>query len=109
MEACSCSASTRPPPHPSAQPCRSAQPPSSNPTSSSRVLRPVQQHQRRRAGARVAAPAAAPGGGALVAAGPPTPPPDYAAIDAQPLNRLVYTLFRRRMVQAIGADSPLEG
>lgn len=47
--------------------------------------------------------------GGLVAAGPPSPPPDYSAIDAQPLNRAVYGLFRRRMVAAIGADSPLEG
>lgn len=49
---------------------------------------------------------AAPG---LVAAGPATPPPDYSKIDAQPLNRAVYGLFRRRMVQAIGSDSKLEG
>ena len=42
-------------------------------------------------------------------AGPSTPPPNYAAIDAQPLNRAVYTLFRRRMAQAIGSDSQLEG
>ena len=44
-----------------------------------------------------------------MAAGPASPPPDYSAIDAQPLNRLVYTLFRKRMAQAIGADSQLEG
>lgn len=50
---------------------------------------------------------AAPAG--LVAAGPAGPAPDYAAIDAQPLNRLVYSLFRGRMVQAIGADSTLKG
>ncbi|KAL4428507.1 hypothetical protein ABPG75_002596 [Micractinium tetrahymenae] len=53
-----------------------------------------------------AAPPPPPG---LVAAGPATPPPDYSAIDAQPLNRAVYGLFRRRMVQAIGSDSQLEG
>lgn len=53
--------------------------------------------------------AAAAGEDGLVAAGPPTPAPDYAAIDAQPLNRVVYGLFRRRMAAAIGADSPLEG
>lgn len=52
-------------------------------------------------------PAAAAGG--LVAAGPAAPPPSYAAIDAQPLNRLVYSLFRKRMAQAIGTDSQLEG
>lgn len=45
----------------------------------------------------------------LVAAGPPTHPPDYTAIDGQLLNRAVYGLFRRRMVQAIGSDSQLDG
>lgn len=54
-----------------------------------------------------AAPPPAPGG--LVAAGPSSLPPDYSAIDAQPLNRAVYGLFRRRMVAAIGADSQLQG
>jgi hypothetical protein len=45
----------------------------------------------------------------LVAAGPATPAPEYSTIDAQPLNRVVYGLFRRRMVQAIGSDSQLDG
>ena len=53
--------------------------------------------------------AAAAGDGGLVAAGPASSPPDYAAIDAQPLNRVVYGLFRQRMVQAVGNDSKLEG
>ena len=74
--------------------------------------------QRPRRPAPVAAAAAAAGGPpprpaaagrGLVAAGPASPPPDYAAIDARPLNRLVYSLFRNRMAQAIGADSKLEG
>lgn len=45
----------------------------------------------------------------LAAAGPASPPPDYSAIDTQPLNRAVYSLFRGRMVQAIGSDSQQEG
>lgn len=46
----------------------------------------------------------------LVQAGPRDPQPDYAAIDAAPLNRLVYTLFRAKMVAALGGqDSPLQG
>lgn len=45
----------------------------------------------------------------LVAVGPGTPPPDYTAIDLHPLNRVVYSLFRARMVQAIGSDSQLKG
>jgi hypothetical protein len=34
---------------------------------------------------------------------------DFAAIDAQPLNRLVMQLFRRKMVAALGEDSRLPG
>jgi hypothetical protein len=46
---------------------------------------------------------------ALRQAGPQAPAPDYAPIDAQPLNRVVMALFRRKMVAAIGSDSQLEG
>ena len=46
----------------------------------------------------------------LVRAGPSDAPPDYTAIDARPLNKIVYSLFRRRMAQALGGrDSTLEG
>eukprot|EP00887_Chlorella_sp_A99_P004934 scaffold4.g4934.t1 len=60
---------------------------------------------RRRARAVVAAAEA----DELLAAGPSTPRPDYAALDAQPLNRAVYALFRRKMVAAVGADCSLQG
>jgi hypothetical protein len=42
-------------------------------------------------------------------AGPQSPEPSYAAIEAQPLNRLVMQLFRNKMVAAIGEDSKLQG
>lgn len=42
-------------------------------------------------------------------AGPSTPVPDYTAIDQQALNQLVMSLFRRKMVAAIGRDSQLTG
>jgi hypothetical protein len=42
-------------------------------------------------------------------AGPGTPAPSYAEIDAQPLNRVVMALFRRKMVESIGSDSQLQG
>ncbi len=35
--------------------------------------------------------------------------PQYAELDAQPLNKVVMGLFRRKMVQAIGSDVPVEG
>lgn len=45
-----------------------------------------------------------------VDAGPKDLPPSYDAIDSQPLNRLVYSLFRKKMVSALNEqDSPLEG
>lgn len=66
------------------------------------------QQQQRRGHPRAASAAPPPPAG-LVAAGPATPPPDYSAIDAQPLNRVVYGMFRRRMAQAIGSDSSLDG
>ena len=74
-------------------------------SSTERQHRRAAARQRRRA---APAPRAAQDGG-LVAAGPGDAPPDYTAIDSQPLNRAVYSLFRRRMVAAVGADSPLEG
>lgn len=42
-------------------------------------------------------------------AGPGGPAPDYRGIDASPLNVVVMTLFRRKMVDAIGCDSQLQG
>ncbi len=46
----------------------------------------------------------------FVDAGPRDPQPDYTAIDAQPLNRIIYSLFRNKMVQALGGkDSPIPG
>jgi len=46
----------------------------------------------------------------LVEAGPSDSPPDYRSIDAHPLNQVVYTHFRRRMVEALGGkESPYEG
>lgn len=42
--------------------------------------------------------------------GPTDPKPSYDAIDAQPLNQLVYGLFRRKMVAALDdKDSGMEG
>ena len=38
-----------------------------------------------------------------------TPPPDYTLLDAQPLNRAVTALFRRKMVAAVGTDVDAEG
>jgi hypothetical protein len=47
----------------------------------------------------------------FVDAGPRnSPQPDYTAIDAQPLNRLIYSLFRNKMVYALGGkDSSMKG
>lgn len=42
-------------------------------------------------------------------AGPATAAPDYKDIEAQPLNKVVMALFRRKMVTAIGSDSELQG
>jgi hypothetical protein len=43
-------------------------------------------------------------------AGPSTPKPDYAAIDDHPLSKVVYSLFRAKMVLALdGQDSSMEG
>lgn len=77
---------------------------------STESLQPQQRHRAAARRRRRAAPTprAAQDGG-LVSAGPGDTPPDYTAIDAQPLNRVVYALFRARMVAAVGADSPLEG
>jgi hypothetical protein len=52
---------------------------------------------------------ASPSRAAAQPAGPATPPPTYNAIDAQPLNRVVYSLFRRKMADALGSDSDLQG
>lgn len=42
--------------------------------------------------------------------GPSGPKPSYVEIDAQPLNRVVYSLFRKKMVTALGnKDSSLDG
>ena len=46
----------------------------------------------------------------FVQAGPRDPQPDYTAIDSQPLNRLIYSLFRNRMVHSLGGrDSQMQG
>jgi hypothetical protein len=46
----------------------------------------------------------------FVDAGPRDSQPDYSAIDAQPLNFIIYSLFRNKMVQALGGkDSSLKG
>jgi hypothetical protein len=46
----------------------------------------------------------------FVDAGPRDSQPDYSAIDAQPIHRLMYSLFRNKMAQALrGKDSPMEG
>lgn len=45
-----------------------------------------------------------------VDAGPNDRQPDYTSIDSQPLNRLIYSLFRRKMVHALGGkDTSVEG
>jgi len=47
---------------------------------------------------------------AASSSGPSTPQPSYDNIDSQPLNQLVYALFRRKMVAALNSeDSKLEG
>lgn len=49
-------------------------------------------------------------GDEFIQAGPSDSPPSYQAIDSQPLNRAVYSLFRARMVAALdGMDSPMQG
>ena len=46
----------------------------------------------------------------LLEAGPRDAQPEYTAIDASPLNRLIFSLFRNKMVAALdGNDSPLTG
>ena len=79
---------------------------------------PQRQQQRRRprttivaaSGAATPPSSSSDAAGPLRQAGPPTPAPRYAEIDAQPLNRAVMALFRRKMVAALGgADSQLEG
>lgn len=34
---------------------------------------------------------------------------DYSKIDSQPLNQIIMGLFRRKMVAAIGDDTPAQG
>ena len=45
----------------------------------------------------------------LPQAGPPDSPPSYLSIDSQPVNKAIMSLFRRKMVAAIGSDSHAEG
>lgn len=47
--------------------------------------------------------------GALRSVGPDSPKPDYAQLDSVPLNRIVYSLFRAKLAQALGRDSSMEG
>jgi hypothetical protein len=42
-------------------------------------------------------------------AGPLTAPPAFAEVDAQPLSQLIMGLFRRKMVLALGEDTPARG
>lgn len=42
-------------------------------------------------------------------AGPAEPSPSYESIDTQPINRAIMSLFRRKMVVAIGHDSEAQG
>ena len=46
---------------------------------------------------------------ALSKAGPKDPAPSYGAIDSQPFNRAIMSLFRRKMVAAIGSDTDAQG
>ena len=41
-------------------------------------------------------------------AGPKDEPPSYEAIDSNPINSLFMTLFRAKVVERVGWDSPLE-
>ena len=45
----------------------------------------------------------------LPRAGPPDAPPSYERIDSQPFNKAIMSLFRRRMVAAIGSNTDAEG
>ena len=47
--------------------------------------------------------------GVFPRAGPSEPPPAYESIDSQPVNRAIMSLFRRKMVAAIGRDSENQG
>jgi len=73
------------------------------------LLHPTTQPRPRLAKTTAAAAANSDNAQPLRQAGPSTAAPDYAAIDSQPLNRVVMALFRRKMVAAIGSDSELEG
>ena len=46
---------------------------------------------------------------AAIPAGPRDDPPSYAAIDAQPHNRLFMHMFRRSVVEGLGEDAPEPG
>lgn len=41
--------------------------------------------------------------------GPSDQPPDYTSIDNTLLNQLIFSLFRRKMADALHSDSPLQG
>ncbi len=45
----------------------------------------------------------------LKKAGPEVPPPSYERIDSQPFNKAIMSLFRRKMIDAIGTDSDNNG
>lgn len=81
--------------------------PSCRPAAAAILRRPAAAAPRARHHATAAA-AREPSSG-MVDAGPADAAPSYAAIDAQPLNRLVYSLFRAKMAAALGQDSPLQG
>jgi len=44
-----------------------------------------------------------------ITAGPGDSPPDYTEIDAQPLNKVITQLFRKKMVAQLGVDSTQQG
>ena len=46
---------------------------------------------------------------ALPRAGPNDQAPSYESIDSQPFNRAIMSLFRRKMVAAIGSDTDAQG
>ena len=45
----------------------------------------------------------------MLRVGPADSPPSYEGIDSQPANRAIMSLFRRKMVAAIGHDSEAQG
>lgn len=75
-----------------------------------RPFEATRRHRRRSTRAEAAQPGPGPSQAQpLARTGPADAPPDYAAIDAQLLNRAVYGLFRARMARQLGQDSKSQG